>query len=163
MQDVPPECVVTNGVLPPCLHDLRRDYSDNLRRLQFKMKIPGSEWDVGALMRTQRLEEQPRGVPTLIGPVEIRAAAEAAVLNVKAERLHEEAAARELGIPDDPVGVNSYIRNMYRRCLGVDTRNALSDPSAIYSVVLGIALLGCQRLCLARLDRHQYREGANRP
>ena len=40
MQDVPPQCADINWVLPPCLHDLRRDYSD-LRRLQLKLKMPG--------------------------------------------------------------------------------------------------------------------------
>ena len=48
---------------------MKRDYSDALRKLQLKMKIPGSEWDVGALARMRRLEEQPRGVPIFTGPV----------------------------------------------------------------------------------------------
>ena len=82
------------------------------------MKMPGSEWDVGALARVRRLEEQPRGAPNLTGSAEIRAVAEALVLNVEAERLEDEAAARELGIPGDLVGIDSYIINMYRRCLG---------------------------------------------
>ena len=120
-------CCYKLGVAP-CLHDMRRDYSDDLRRLQLKMKMPGSESDVGALTRMQRLEEQPRGVPNLTGPVEIRAAAEAAVLDIEPERQEEEAAARELGIPDDPVGDGSYNIHMYRRCWGVVTRRASKIP-----------------------------------
>ena len=102
----------------PCLRDLKRDYADELRRLQRKLQIPGSEWDVGAFQRMQRLAEQPRGAANLTGPVEIRAAAEAAVLNIDAERRELKVAADELGIPDDLVGVDAYIIGMYRRCLG---------------------------------------------
>ena len=94
------------------------DYSDNLRRLQLKMKIPGSEWDTGALQRTQCLDEQPRGAPNLTGPAEIRAAAEAAALEFEAERQEIEADAQELGIPVDPIGVDAFIVDLHRRCLG---------------------------------------------
>ena len=53
----------------------------------------------------------------------MRAAAVALV--IEAERLEEEESAQELGIPDDLVRIDSYIVNMYRRCLGAVTRRAL--------------------------------------
>ena len=70
--DLPPHFNRINWVLPPCLHDPKGDYMDHLRRLQLKMKIPGSEWDTGALLRMQKLEEQPMVAPYLTGPDVIR-------------------------------------------------------------------------------------------
>ena len=131
--------------------------------LQLKMTIPGSEWGVGALMRMQRLGVRPRGVPNPTGLVEIRAVAAAAVLNIEAERQEEEVAPRELGILDDIVGVDSYIINMYRRCLGAPIRRGLCDPSKIFSVHSWIALLECRSLCLARRVRRQCRDVASSP
>ena len=66
----------------------------------------------------QRLEEQPRGAPNLTGPAEIRAAAEAAALEFEAEQQDVDANAQELGIPVDSIGVDAYIINWHRRCLG---------------------------------------------
>ena len=116
--DLPPQFGVVNWVLPPCLNDPKGDYMDHLRRLQLKMKIPRSEWDIGALQRMQKLEEQPLTAPYLTVPAAIRAAAEAAVpeLEAKSQELEEEA--QELGIPADPVGLDAYLIDMYRKCLG---------------------------------------------
>ena len=77
--------------------------------------MPGSDWDVGVLARVPRLEEMPIGAPNLTGP--IRAVAEAVVPAVEAENLESEELAQEPGIPDDHVGIDAYIINMYRRCL----------------------------------------------
>ena len=54
-------------------------------------------------------------MPNRTGPVEIRAAAEAAVLNIEAERQELEVVAEETGIPNDLVGVDAYIIDLYRR------------------------------------------------
>ena len=75
--DCLPDCGKINWVLPPCLHDPKADYNDHIRRLQLKMRIPGSEWDTGALQRMQRLELQPLTVPYLTMTEDIRVAAEA--------------------------------------------------------------------------------------
>ena len=100
--DLPPQFGVVNWVLPPCLNDPKGDYMDHLRRLQLKMKIPGSEWDIGALQRMQKLEEQPLTAPYLTVPAVIRAAAEAAVPEFKAKSQELEEEAQEIGIPADP-------------------------------------------------------------
>ena len=50
-QEMPPRCADVTWVFPPCLHDRKRKYSDDLRRLQLIMKMPGSDWDVGVLAR----------------------------------------------------------------------------------------------------------------
>ena len=66
----------------------------------------------------QKLEEQPLTAPYLIVPAVIRAAVEAAVpeLEAKSQELEEEA--QELGILVDPVGLDAYLFDMYRKCFG---------------------------------------------
>ena len=82
------------------------------------MKIPGSEWDTGALQRMQKLENQPLVAPYLTGSEAIREAAEAAAPAMAAEEQELDEEARELGMPDDSIGMDAYIINLQRRCLG---------------------------------------------
>ena len=89
-QDVPRRRADVTWVFPLCVHDRRRDYSDDLRRLQLKMQMPGSDWEVGVFARAQRLEGLPIGTSNLTGPAEIRAVAEAVALVIEAEQLEEE-------------------------------------------------------------------------
>ena len=80
--------------------------------------MPGSDWDVGVLARLNPIEQQRIGAPDLVGRAEIRAAAEAAAPGREADREEAEEEARELGVPDDPIGVDAYSIQMYRKCLG---------------------------------------------
>ena len=107
--------------------------------------MPGSDWDVGVLARVQRLEEMPRGAPNRTGPAEIRAVAKAVAPAVEAEHLEDETKDQALGIPDDPVGIDAYIINMYRRCLGAWARKVPSGHRGSSSAHFLTAQLGCQR------------------
>ena len=63
------------------------------------------------------MEELLISAPNLTGRAEMRAVAEAVVPVIEVDRLEEEELARELGVPDDLVGIDPYIISMYRRCL----------------------------------------------
>ena len=134
--DRPPECGQINWVLPPCMHDPKGDYNDHIGRLQLKMKIPGSEWDTGALQRMQKLEMQPLTVPYLTVTEDIRVAAEAVAPRMTVEEQELGNQANELGIPDDPAGMDAYMVDMQRRCLGgpytEDTVRSLRDTCIVY-------------------------------
>ena len=109
-QDIPPRCTDITWVFPPCLHDRRRDYSDDLRRVQLKLKMPGSDWVVGVLARVQCLEDMPVGASNLTGPADTRAVAEVVVLVVEALQLEEEELAQYLGIVDVPAATSRRVR-----------------------------------------------------
>ena len=105
--------------------------------------------------RMQRLEEQPRGAPNLTGPAEIRAAAEAVALEYEAEQQEMDAEAQELGIPVDPIGVDAYIINLHRRCLGGPYKEGTVRSQRDLFGYCWTDLLACPTSCLARQDLHQ--------
>ena len=73
-----PACAEMAWVLPPCIEDPARDYNVALRRLQLKMRLPGSAWDVEALARMEALQRQsPLEVPFLTGMSTIQESAQA--------------------------------------------------------------------------------------
>ena len=46
-----PACGEVNGVLPSCMVDPVRGYSDDSRRLQLKMRMHGSNWDITVISK----------------------------------------------------------------------------------------------------------------
>ena len=60
---------------------------------------------------------QPSKVPYLIGRSEIWASAQSDALDTKATLAEEERDAENMGVLTDPVLINAYVVNTYRRCL----------------------------------------------
>ena len=145
-----PEIAKVAWVLPPCISDPARDYNDDLRRLQLKMRMPGSVWDVEALARMEAMESRPPlEVPYLTGTSTIRASAHADAPNVEAILAEEEQEADDLAIPSDPVLIDAYLVNSDRHCLSGPYREGtvwsqrnlfggfLDRPAGMSEVMLG--------------------------
>jgi hypothetical protein len=61
------------------IDDPKRDYYDDLRRLQLKMKILGSNWDITVIRRVEQVGEAPVDAPYLTRTASPPEAAEVAI------------------------------------------------------------------------------------
>ena len=70
---------------PPCIDDPGRNYDEDLRRLQLKMRIPGTNWDIETLRQLEATSATPISAPLLTGVIGDPLAVEAAIAELVKE------------------------------------------------------------------------------